>query len=157
MRILSGTLPAALVLAVLAASCSSRGPLSPEEAFGVVQKAYHRGNPELLLSVLSEESVHRITTMTSLIAGTEDRQREKLAERLGVGAEQLSRLSPAAYLGMQIRLARALNDDALGKALDSGILKCEIRDAGAVLTAQNGMELTFVKEGPYWKFDMTDW
>jgi len=157
MRILSRTLPAALAAFIFALSCSSRGPLTPEEAFGVIQKAYHRGNPELMLSVLSAESLRRITEMTALIAGMGERQREKLAERLNVQAEQLSHLSPAAYLGLQMRIARALNDDALGKALDSGIRKCEIRDAGAVLTAQNGMELSFVKEGPYWKFDMTDW
>lgn len=157
MRILSRTLPATFTAFVFAASCSSHGPLSPEEAFGVIQKAYHRGNPELMLSVLSAESLRRITTMTALIAEMGERQREKVAERLGMAADQLSRLSPAAYLGLQMRLARALNDDALGKALDSGILKCEIHDAKAVLTAQNGMELSFVKEGPYWKFDMTDW
>jgi hypothetical protein len=56
-----------------------------------------------------------------------------------------------------MRLARARNEDALGRALDSGILKSEMNDAGATLTAQNGMRLSFVKEGPYWKFDMTDW
>ena len=157
MRVLSMALRAMLALIVFASSCSSRGPLSPEEAFGVIQKAYHRGNPELMLTALSEESIRHLTTMSSLIAAMGEKRREKLAERYGVEAERLSSLSPTAYLGLEMRLARAQNDDALGKALDSGILKCEIKDTGAVLTAPNGMELSFVKEGPYWKFDMTDW
>ncbi len=150
----------ALTLAGSAAftiACSSRGPLSPEEAFGVLQKAYHRNDPALMLTVLSKESISRIHTMTALIAAMGERQREKMAEQYGASAEQLAHLSPADYLGLQIRLARARNEDAMGQALDSGILKSEIRGTSATLTAQNGMRLSFVREGPYWKFDMTDW
>ncbi len=158
MHLLSGTIAMALAAAaILTTSCSSRGPLSPEEAFGVLQKAYHRNDPVLMLGALSGESVRRIHTMTALIATMNERQRDKMAEQFGVSAEQLKNLSPAAYLALQVRLARVRNEDAMGRALGSGILKSEINDARAVLTAQNGMQLSFVKEGPYWKFDMTDW
>ncbi|HSV95763.1 MAG TPA: hypothetical protein VLM75_02385 [Spirochaetota bacterium] len=158
MHILNRTLAATLAAAfILTMACSPRGPLSPEEAFGVLQKAYHRNDPGLMLEVLSGESVSRIHTMTALIATMNERQREKMAEQFGVGAGQLAGLSPTAYLALQMRLARTLNEDAMGRALDSGILKSQINDARATLTAQNGMELSFVKEGPYWKFDMTDW
>ncbi len=158
MHLLSRGLATALTTALfLTAACSSRGPLSPEEAFGILQKAYHRNDPVLMLGVLSEGSMRRIRSMTALIGSMSEGQREKMAAQFGASAEALADLSPANYLGFQMRLARARNEDALGRALDSGILKSEINDAGATLTAQNGMRLSFVKEGPYWKFDMTDW
>jgi hypothetical protein len=97
-------------------SCSSRGPLTPEEAFGVIQKAYHRGNPELMLSVLfggEPPAYHRDGPPSSL--GWESGSAKKLAERLNVaGGTALAPFARGLSWPADAH-ARALNDDALGK------------------------------------------
>lgn len=151
----SRVLPALAALLFFACS-SSRPPLTPEEAFGALKKAYAAENPRAVASLLSAKSRACIRDIIAMAMSLDERRLRTLASRIGVDPAELGGLTPESYIALQMKLAKQMNDDAVRHALSCDIIEIKRDGNRASVRVDNGMELPFVKEGPYWKFDL-DW
>ena len=153
MHILNGAAAAALMTACLV-SCAPRNALTPQDAFKNLDRAFRAADAADLERQLSRGSVNRIRKVTSLFAAMDDRQRDALSRSYGVPAEKLKRLTVRDFCGIMIGMDRDRN--VIGRAAARKIVGVNRNGNRAAVRADNGMELNFVKEGPYWLFDMTD-
>ncbi len=156
MRLLIVKASLILTIAVCAAGCGHRGPLTPEEAFQSLKKAFHRNDAHAVIALLSGKSLEKISHAAAMIARMNPEQRSLLAEKLEIHHESLDSLTPESYLKLQFAMGKHFNENIIGPATSLNITGTSIKGNRAVITVENGMQLTFVKEGPYWKFDMSE-
>ena len=86
--------PISVFLLLFIGACAPRGALSPEEAFASLQKAYHRSDAREAVALLSQNSMKKISEITSAISGMEDEQINALSSRLNIPVKKLRTLSP---------------------------------------------------------------
>jgi hypothetical protein len=143
-----------LLLALLligVSSCKPQAALTPQAAFYDLKAACRQSDAVLLSRLLSAGSVKKITRMTALFSRMEDRQLEALSKKYGMPAEKLRRLGVADYCAIIL-----VEDRGLTGAVAAGKMIGVNRDGNrASVRLENGMDLNFVREGPYWKFDLT--
>lgn len=152
MRILM-SLAAALLAAVLMLSCSPQAAVTPRGAFDDLRRASAAGDAAALERQLSHGSMARIREAAALFSRMDDRQIGALSDRLGMDAERLRNMSVRDYCALT--LAAGGKQNLIRNATRQDIVGVSRKGARAVIRVSNGMELPFVKEGPYWKFDMT--
>ncbi|MBN2159429.1 MAG: hypothetical protein JW807_08535 [Spirochaetes bacterium] len=133
-------------------SCKPQAALTPQAAFHDLRAAFRSSDAASLERQLSQESLKKISRIASLFSRMEERQLEALSGRLGLPAERLKRLSVRDYCAIILSFERGGN--AVATALRYDIVGVDRDGVRALVRVENGMELTFVKEGPYWKFDM---
>jgi hypothetical protein len=151
MRVL--VLSATAVVAALLFSCSPRAAVTPRDAFRDLKEAYRAQDAAALERQLSQDSLANIREATVLFSRMDDRQLGALSEKLGVPAGRLKRLSVRDYC--DIALAYDRDRNVVRVATGQDIVGVNKKGNRAVIRVANGMDLPFVKEGPYWKFDMT--
>jgi hypothetical protein len=134
-------------------SCAPQAALTPQAAFHDLKEAFRKSDAALLERQLSRESIRKIRYMTGLFSRMEDRQLDALSGKFNVPAERLKKLTVRDYCALTITLGRGRN--AIGTATTRAVVGIDRKGSRAVIRVENGMELPFVKEGPYWKFDMT--
>lgn len=152
MRVLR-TLWPALLAAVIMIACSPGAAVTPRGAFDDLRRASASGDAAALERQLSSGSVARIREAAALFSRMDERQLGALSEKLGVGAERLRRMSVRDYCFLTLAADRERN--VIRTATRQQIVGVSRSGGRAVIRVSNGMELLFVKEGPYWKFDMT--
>ena len=152
MRVLRTLLPA-LIAAVIMASCSPQAAVTPRGAFDDLRRACASGDAAALASQLSSGSRARIREAAALFSRMEDRQIAALSGKLGVDAVRLRRMSVRDFCALTLVADRERN--VIRAAARQQIVGVSRKGRRAVIRVSNGMELSFVKEGPYWKFDMT--
>jgi hypothetical protein len=151
MRVLGPIAPA--LVAALVISCSPQAAVTPRDAFRDLKEAYRAQDAAALERQLSQNSLANIRQATVLFSRMDDRQLEALAEKLGVPAERLKRMSVRDYCDIALAYDRDRNVVRVATAQD--IVGVNKKGNRAVIRVANGMELPFVKEGPYWKFDLS--
>ncbi len=139
------------VIALL--SCAPQAALTPQAAFHDLKEAFRKSDAALLERQLSRESIRKIRYMTGLFSRMEERQLHALSDKFNVPAERLNKLSVRDYCTLTLALDREKN--VIGAATKRAVVGIDRKGSRAVISVDNGMELPFVKEGPYWKFDMT--
>lgn len=137
-------------------SCKSKGPLSPEEAFIALKDAYLKSDAGRIEQLLSEGSIARIRKMIMMISSMPDFQLEALGKSFNTNADTLRNLSVKDYLSLQLSLSNKIGEDTFKEITNYNIVGIDQKDSIANVRIENGMELVFVKEGPYWKFDMDE-
>jgi hypothetical protein len=147
--------PARLFLIPMVAllSCAPQAALTPQAAFHDLKEAFRKSDAALLERQLSRESVRKIRYMTGLFSRMEERQLKALSDKFNVPAERLKKLTVRDYCALTLSLDRSKN--VIGTAASRPVVGIDRRGSRAVIRVDNGMELPFIKEGPYWKFDMT--
>jgi hypothetical protein len=151
MRVLKkpALLPVVLLVGVL--SCTPRAALTPQAAFHDLKAACLKSDAAMLAKLLSSGSVKKITRMTALFSRMEDRQLEALSKKYGMPAGKLRHLGVADYCALILA-----EDSGLTGAAAAGKMIGVNRDGNrASVRLANGMDIHFVREGPYWKFDLT--
>lgn len=151
MRLLraAGLLPALLMVC---AGCTPQAALTPQAAFHDLKNAFDKSDATSLERQLSAASIKRIRTMNSLFAKMGDRQLKALSQKFGVAPERLRSLSARDYCALILALDRGKS--VIGAATARSIVGIDRVGGRAIVRVENGMELVFVREGPYWKFDM---
>jgi len=152
MRLLKSALVLLLPVIVII-SCTPRAALTPQAAFHDLKEAFRKSDAAGLERQLSRDSVRKIRRMTELFSLMDGRQRDALSEKFKVPPERLKKLSVRDYCALTLALGKGSN--AVGTATTRAIVGIDRKGPRAVIRVDNGMELPFVKEGPYWKFDMT--
>ncbi len=145
-----------LLLAGAAAAwgCTSHGPLTPEEAFRALARAHRNSDARAVMGLLSRGSLERIMRITRELSSMDGAQAEALASHLDIPADTVRDLSPAEYVLLQLRLGKRFNEDIIREASSLKIIGTDVKGDRASIRVENGMELFFVKEGPYWKFEL---
>lgn len=142
-----------LVTAVVLTSCKPQSALTPQAAFYDLKAAFERSDATSLERQLSTRSIIKIRRMTALFSRMEDRQLASLSKKFSVPAERLRHLSVRDFCSLTLSLDRDRN--VIGAATRYKIVGVNREGGRAIVRVENGMDLVFVKEGPYWKFDMT--
>ena len=135
-------------------ACSPRGPLTPEDSFKKLKQAYEKKDSRAVEKLLSKESIEKIKTVALVFSRMEERQINSLSDKYGVKADKLKNLSVSDYLALNFIVNG--ERDVVREATKFKVLKIDRKGKRASITVENGMNLIFVKEGPYWKFDMSD-
>ncbi len=141
------------LLVILCAGCKPQAALTPQAAFHDLKGAFLRSDAASFERQLSGRSIKKIRRMTLLFSRMDDRQLESLSKKFGVPAERLKNLSVRDYCALTLSWDRSRN--IMGAATGQKIVGVNREGNRATIRVENGMELVFVKEGPYWKFDMT--
>ncbi len=134
-------------------ACAPRDPLTPRAAFRVLKTACDGSDAAALEGMLSMESVLKVRRMTLLFSHMDARTRVSLSKGLGVPAGRLRSLTVRDYCALMLRVDRERN--AFIAATRHPVVAVNRKGNMAIVRVRNGMELHFVREGPYWKFDMT--
>ena len=150
MYLLKRMIPAVLFCIV---SCSPVSPITPDDALDFLRKAYDRRDAGALMRVLSSASMEKIGNMNTMFASMGPAQIKAIAVKYGLPEERLRSLSMRD--GIMIVMFLDPERNALAMALKSNPVSYERSENRMTYRMLNGMELFFVREGPYWKLDMT--
>lgn len=143
-----------LIPAAVLMSCAPQAALTPQAAFHDLKEAFRKSDAAMFERQLSRDSVRTIRTMTLHFSRMDERQRAALSEKFNIPAERLKTLTVRDYCALTLALDRSKN--VIGVATSRAIVGINRKGSRAVVRVDNGMELSFVHEGPYWKFDMTN-
>jgi len=155
MRLLNIIIFSLLITAFLL-SCKSEGPLSPKEAFTSFKNAYENSDANGMEKLLSERSKEKIRTIIKMFSQMNKPQLKALGEKFGTNNEKLKILSVRDYLSIQLFMSKNNSDDIFSQIAKQKIIGVDIKDNRAIARIENGMEIVFVKEGRYWKFDIDE-
>ena len=137
---------------IVLSSCKSKGALTPGEAFIELKHGYLSKNPKTVLQVLSKNSIKKIKMMCKGFHNMRPEQISSLAGNYKINPSILQKINPEQYLTYFF-----FSD--LNKLVDKNSLQIvSIKGKGnrAIVMLKNTMKLLFIKEGPYWKLDITD-
>lgn len=135
-------------------SCGSGGPLTPAESFNAVKNAVESNDSEAVVKCLSQSSLDKISRHNMMVKNMRSDQLAVLSVKYGYPSEKLLNLkttdSAALYFFSDTTGIK------LGRYFKEGIVSVDIRGSRALIKTESGIELNFVREGPYWKFDLSD-
>jgi hypothetical protein len=154
MRALKGAFLLMLLGALAAAGCASRGPLTPEEAFNALKRAYRHSDARAVEELLSRGSLERIEKIKSGFSRFDNGQAVSAAAHLGLPADTLKTMSTRDFILLQLEIGKRHNEDLVREAVELPVIGVSVKGNRASVRVENGMELFFVKEGPYWKFEL---
>jgi len=141
-----------VMILLMAAACTSGGPISPEEAVRQLREAFAAHDAKTLKSLLSKKSLEKVSLMVTSLKSLEGKQRESVARYYGLKPEALASLNSENFLSQYIK---SESKQVLGTILTSEIAGVERNETMARIHFEAGAALEFVREGPYWKFDLT--
>ena len=151
MRLLKNYL---LIMFMLLLSCGSGGPVTPAESFNVIKNAVQKKDAEAIVNCLSEASLNKISKLNLLIKEMRSDQLSVLSSKYGYSPEKLRNMKPsdaaALYFFSDVTGVR------LNRYFMESIISIDIKGSRAAVKTESGIGLDFVREGPYWKFDLSD-
>lgn len=137
-------------------SCSPQGAVTPEMAHIMLRDAYRNSDSEMFTAQLSRKSIEKIQFILANIKKTDRGQCENIASKIGTDCDTLKKLTPVSYVSLQLSLDRKPGNNSIKNFLQSEITGKKSFPQKCTLVTANGMEINFVKEGPYWKLDFRD-
>lgn len=147
---------AVVLSGILFLSCSPKGAVTPEMAFLMLRDAYNSNDSESFSSHLSRDAMMKIRYILGKIKTMDSTQCGKIASELGTDCNALKNLTPEGYISLQFALDRKPGNTTYKTVLQSEIAGKKTISNRCILRMTNGMDITFVKEGPYWKLDLRD-
>jgi len=143
-----------IFMALFFFSCSSGGPLTPAESFNAIKNAAEKNDSDAIVNYLTKASLNKISKLNLIIKDMRSDQLEILSTKYGYSDEKLRSLkvsdSIALYFFSEVTGVK------LNRYFKENILSIDIRGSRALVKTESGIELDFVREGPYWKFDLSD-
>ena len=137
------------ILLILITSCV-KGALSPEKAFSSLYSAFYSCDVKAMQELLSTESLRKIEGVQKMFSEMSDEQAEAASKLYNMTGPELKSLSVEKLINNFLLTEKDII--LKGNAILSDVFENEDR---AIVLLQNGNELDFVKEGRYWKFDLT--
>lgn len=145
---------ALLFAALLLGSCSKGGPLTPLESFNEIRSAVERSDSEAVLKNLSAPSIAKIDSLDLMIKQMRDDQKMTLAGLYNCTPGKLNSMKRADYVALYFFVKHGGTD--LGAVFREQVVTVDVDGARALVRTGSGIELGFVREGPYWKLDISD-
>ena len=141
-----------LLMSVFTA-CTPQAPITPSDAFYDLKKSFKSNDFDKTISLLSDGSISKIKKTSAIFSSMDETSLNSAAAAYGINPDRLKKLSVKDYLAVYSRLEK---QNVLLSAFDSSIIGINKNGSEAVISLDNGMKLRFIKTGPYWKFDMTE-
>lgn len=144
----------ALILPLLFFCCSKGGPLTPLETFGEIRSAVERSDSDAILKNLSAASIAKIDSLDMMIKQMRDDQKITLAKLYNCSPGKLNNMKRADYVSLYFMVKHNAAD--LGAVFREQVVTTDVDGSRALVRTGSGIELGFVREGPYWKLDISD-
>lgn len=135
-------------------SCSRGGPLTPLESFNEIKSAITNEDSETILKNLSASSKMKIDALNTMILQMNDDQIRQLSKLYNCDRSRLRNMKETDYVSLYFFVKHHGTD--LGKIFSEQVVAVDVDGDTAVIRTQSGIELGFVREGPYWKLDISD-
>ncbi|HQO39037.1 MAG TPA: hypothetical protein PK986_01085 [Spirochaetota bacterium] len=143
-----------LTLCILLFSCSRGGPLTPLDSFNEIRSAAERSDSEAILKNLSAASLAKIDSLDLMIKQMRDDQKITLANLYNCTPGRLNSMKRADYVSLYFSVKHSGTD--LGAVFRDQVVTVDVEGRRALVRTAGGIELGFVREGPYWKLDISD-
>jgi len=153
-KILNHKILITIIILLIFFSCKPKKPLTPQHAFKSLKIAVISSDIDRIKDLLSQESIKKIEYSISIFSNMSEEQIKSLSDNFDVPEQIMKNMSVKDYI--QIYLSLNNNDNLLYRALSHEQIGISSHEDSAIIRMENGMELKFVKEGPYWKFDMSE-
>ncbi|HPS58948.1 MAG TPA: hypothetical protein PK514_12655 [Spirochaetota bacterium] len=144
----------AMALPLFFFSCSKGGPLTPLESFNEIRSAVERSDSEAVLKNLSAASIAKIDSLDMMIKQMRDDQKITLAKLYNCAPGKLNSMKREDYVSLYFSVKHSGTD--LGAVFREQVVTVDVDGARALIRTGSGIELGFVREGPYWKLDISD-
>lgn len=142
------------IISVLAAAgCGSGGPLTPHESFLNIKEALRSNDIKIIGDNITGGSRVKVENFRLIISRLDNPQIGTLSQFYKYDAERLRNIDFNGALSLYFR---SEGKNSLRELFTREIVAVDIYGKKAILRLDNGVELDFKKEGPYWKFDLSD-
>lgn len=133
--------------------CKSAGPLTPVGSYIAVQGAIEKNDIKLLGELVSIGTKAKIERFRGIVSALDKEQLIVTAELYNIDPSKLSVID--FYGSLALYFSRR-NDLSLKEIFYEDISTVDIFGKKAVIRTERGYEIDFVKEGPYWKLDLSE-
>jgi len=132
--------------------CKPQKPLTPAQAFESVKRAVYMNDSNDFYNLLSRRTKSKMMKASKTMQSLSVQQHRNLAKSLKISPSVLKNVTPQQYIQFYL----ADRDNAVIKAIKDRRISIKKGSKNAVVEVSSGIELNFVKEGPYWLLDLTD-
>jgi hypothetical protein len=143
-----------IFVALMFSSCQPGGALTPEQAFYTVKKHINNIDSEGIKQILSDKSKKKIINTLKSISKMDEKQLELISAKYNYPINNIKSFSVSDFITQYIFHRKSYN--LLINIVKHKITAIDIRNNRAQIKVDNGMIVDFVKEGPYWRLDLTD-
>lgn len=143
-----------LTVPIMFFGCAQQGPVTHAQAYVALKRAYTNGSNTAISSLLSQNSINHIEKVTLAISRLNKSAKQHMAEKLGIQPERLDNLTPQDYLSLYMQLNKNYAKDIVAAALEYDPVSVSEAQNHARYTMPNNITLYFIREDPYWKFDL---
>ena len=140
-----------LFIIIVFISCAPSGPISPYDSFEQLKSALMQKDVAAIKNLLSANSIKKIKKTGEVFALMDKGQLVSVAASYKLSSNKLARLSVDDFLKIYIVKGR---DSIFEKIIEAYPLRIKKNANVAELFLNNGISVFFVKEGPYWKFNI---
>ncbi|PKL19370.1 MAG: hypothetical protein CVV49_00745 [Spirochaetae bacterium HGW-Spirochaetae-5] len=143
-----------LFFLLLLFSCGSGGALTPSESFNAVKSAVEKQDSEAIFINLTEGSKEKIGKHNRMMKEMKTGQLSFISGKYGFSIEKLRNLKDSDAVSLYF--FSDVTGVKLSRYFKESIVSIDIRGKRAVVKTESGIQLDFLREGPYWKFDMSN-
>lgn len=136
----------------LFSACSPAGPLSPSDSFLAIGSALEKNDIRKLSGLISTDSREKVGRFMKVISSLDDKQLAVTAEVYNVDIDKLRNID---YYGALSLYFNSNEKSDLREIFKQNVAALDVYGKKAVIRTEKGYELDFLKEGPYWKFDLS--
>jgi hypothetical protein len=133
--------------------CANGGPLTPSDAFMVIKDAAEKNDRGVIMQHLSAESLDKIDEFIKLTVKLSDTQLKAIAHSENIPVDKIRNMNPADCTALYF--ARNRYGNSLADIFNDEIIAVDVNGSSAVVKTSGGFDLDFVREGPYWKFNLS--
>jgi len=143
-----------LFILLTQAACGSGGPLTPVESFNGIRHAVEKNDSDVIVNYLTQSSLDKISKHNQMIRGMRSDQLAMLSVKYGYPQDKLLNMKTSDAVSLYFFSDAA--DIKLGRYFRENIVSIDIDGKLAFVKTESGIELDFIREGPYWKFDLSN-
>ncbi len=143
-----------LFIILVQLSCSSGGPLTPLECFNDIKHAVEKNDSEAIVNYLTRSSIEKINKLNMLIKDMRSDQLTILSVKYGYSVEKLKNLKASDSIALYF--FSDVTGVKLNRYFKENIVSIDVHGKNASVKTESGIKLDFLREGPYWKFDISD-
>lgn len=133
--------------------CKSAGPLTPVDSYVAVQEAIAKNDIKLIGELVSIGTKEKINSFRKIVSTLDKKQLLITAEFYNIEPSKLSGIDFYSSLALYFSPGA---DFSLIEIFNENISTVDIFGKKAVIKTQSGFEVDFIKEGPYWKLDLSE-
>lgn len=135
-------------------SCAKGGPVTPVESYEAIKTAVDANDSAVILNNLSAKSIEKIDSLDKMLKQMRDDQIASLAKLYNCEPARLKNMKRTDYVSLYFFVKHGGIDFAA--LFREKVIAVDVDGDRALIRTEGGIELGFVREGPYWKLDISD-